>query len=442
MQQVKPKNSYLGLIVIAGIAAVLMLILAAVIGAFLITRQLNADSSSLINPLIITTPLNRLVVDDVDPALSLTALGGAPEFEVILEAIDKARPETALAGLLFNPTLTNKESAGGFLQLAMAYSRAGQNNKAAFSYKMAGTIATLGPDMPDTVRADVFLQAGEGLIKLNEAALAKFYLDQAFTIASRSPFLQAAHRRTIFERLQKNYIILDQRALARQSLSLSANPPSIAQIAKEQTVLAKAEPAPLPESAQQAEAARWLAAQELAALLVARGGKPDLAKVENLAQALIAEDEQKLPYYQSQIDSVTQLSKRIDLVMAKISWLSIKYRVARKAYGLSLVPEWEANAEQIRAELTKSYESLFTLYADLIIALPNASQIDKATEERLRSEILAGELGRYPNYPEQQRQKQLLDATEQLIETQPEINIFVGIGSVNNEELFTLISLE
>jgi hypothetical protein len=116
--------------------------------------------------------------------------------------------------------------------------------------------------------------------------------------------------------------------------------------------------------------------------------------------------------------------------------------VARRAYGLSIVPEWEAQAEQIRANLTKTYERLYALYADLIVALPEISQIDRATEERLRREILAGELGRYPNYPEEQRQKQLVDATHQLMATQPELNIFVVIAEVNHKEMYTLTSLE
>jgi hypothetical protein len=63
------------------------------------------------------------------------------------------------------------------------------------------------------------------------------------------------------------------------------------------------------------------------------------------------------------------------------------------------VPEWEAESEEIRATLTKSYETLYALYADQVVALPQASQVSKATEERLRLEILAGELGSLPKLP-------------------------------------------
>ncbi len=442
MQQAKSKRSRLGLTIIIGTLAILMFILTTVLGVLFFTSQFGPNQANRSNFIIGKNRLAYLDVDKVDPALALASLGGVAEADVVAEAIDKARPETALSSLLFYPALTNKESSGGFLQLAAAYAKESQKEKAVFSYQMACLIATLAPDIPDTVRADVFLQASEGLIGLEDPALAEFYLDQAFVVASKSPFLQAAHRRSIFERLQKNYILIGRRELARQSLSLSANAPNPTQVSEEQTVLSEGKAVALPASIQEAEGKRWTAAQELAILLVERGGKAPQSSIDALAKALIAEDQEKLSFFESEFTKTTQLSQKVDFTLAQITWLSIKYRVARRAYGISIVPEWEAQAEQIRANLTKMYERLFALYADLVIALPEASQIDRATEERLRNEVLAGELGRYPNYPEEQRRKQLLDATSQLIKTLPEINIFVSMGAVDNEEIYTLISLE
>jgi hypothetical protein len=445
MQRTKRKKSHLGLIIVVSTLAILMLILITAVVALFFTNQFGADNFAEKSILTGASPLDMINVDEVDPALALASLGGVPETEVIAAAIDKARPETALSAILSQPTLTDKESAGDLLLLAASYGEnensAGQSReKAIFSYKMAGTIATLSPNIPDTIRADIFLQAGEGLIKLNEPVLAKFYLDQAFVVASSSRYLKAAHTRSIFERLQKNYIILDERELARTSLNLSASPPALPSSTPEQPILPQNETIPLSPLVQEAEANRWRRAQELAAILVERGGKAPQASKDALKEALIAEDRQKLPFYEAELATATRLSKKIDITVAKIEWLSIKYKVARRAYGLEIVPEWETQAEQIRADLTKTYEALFALYADLIVALPEISQINKATEERLRREVLAGELGRYPNYPEEQRQKQLLDATSQLITTQPEINIFVGVDIIAGQERYALIS--
>ncbi len=434
------KNSHLGLIIVISTLAVLMLILIVAVGMFLYSTEFSAASSDVKRPLIGQRTLAMLDVGQVDPAMALAGLGGVPEGDVVIEALSKARPETALSALLFSPVLSDKESAGDFLRLGSVYAGSGAPDKARFSYQMAATIATLSPTMPDTVRSDVFLQASEGLIRVNEPELANFYLDQGYMLALRSPFLQAIQRRTIFERLHKNYLLVGQRELARKSLDLSANPPALISPAKENVILPSPESVPLSAAGQEAEARRWIAAQELAARLVERGGRTPQAALDNLREALVYEDSQKLPFYAAESATTTQLSRKIDITVAQIEWLSIKYRVARQGYGLSLVPEWEAQAEEIRADLTKSYEKLFALYADLIVALPEASRIDKATEEKLRREILAGELGRYPNYPEEQRRKQLLDATNQLIITQPDLQVFITSSTASGQELYTLIS--
>lgn len=443
MQQAKPEQrSHWGLIIIVGILAIIMFILVAIIAILFIANQMGGSRADRFNPLLGKNLLAQLDTEKIDPALALSSLGGVSELDVISSAIEKNRAETALAALLFTPTLENRESAGSFLQLADAYAEEGDLEQAVFSYELAGTVATLAPDVSDTVRSDVFLQAGEGLIELNEPTLSKFYLDQTFAIALGSPYLQAAHRRVIFERLQKNYLAIDERELARESLNLSANPPNLTLVTEERAILPKNQPVPLTTEIQEAEAKRWLAAQELAAQLVSLGGNAAPEAVNALADALVLEDQLKLAYFDSELENATQLSKRLDLILAKIGWLSIKYRVARNGYGLSIVPEWEAQAEQIRADLTKTYEPLYALYSDLIIGLPEVSQIDKATEERLRTEILAGELGRYPNYPEEQRRTQLLNATEQLANTQPELGIFVSVGTIGDREMFALVTLE
>lgn len=444
MQQIKRKKPFLGLIIIVGTLTILMLILLVAVGTFFFSSQFSAAQSFGGGILRGRNPLNTVNVEEIDPALALASLGGVSEADVIIEAIRKSRPETALAALAYHPTLSDKESAGDFLLLAQAYVNNNNREKGIFCYQMAGLIATLSPNLPDTVRADIFLEASEKLIQLNEAAWAKFYMDQAFVLAAKSPFLQGAHRRSVFERLQKNYIVLGERELARKSLELTARPVDSTLAAGEQTVILpqSSEAVALPLGLQEAEANRWSKAQELAALLVERGGKAPQTSVDALKEALIAEDEQKLPFYNDELATATQLSRKIDVVIAQIEWLTTKYRIARRAYGLSIVPEWEAEAEPIRANLTKTYETLFALYADLIVALPEVSQIDKATEERLRREILAGELGRYPNYPEEQRRKQLLDASGQLISTQPELGIFAGVGQVAGREMYRLISPE
>jgi len=289
------------------------------------------------------------------------------------------------------------------------------------------------------VRADTFVLAGEGLATLGEFGLAQLFFDQAFNVAMASPYLQAATRRNVFQRLHQGYRMIGDQERARTSLEQSAEPFPMVTVVESPPVLPVAEPPLMSLEVQEAEAARWEAAQALSSALVVRGGYAPPELVEALREALIAEDQVKLPYFNSQLAAAPQLSVQISIVQARINWLSTKYRIARRGYGISLVPEWEIQAESIRAELTKSYELLYALYADLIIAIPDAEQIDLATEEILRRENLVGTLGRYPNYPAEQRIAQLLQATAHLVESRPGEKMRVVVLPYAGVDSFVLV---
>ncbi len=384
-------------------------------------------------------PLALVNYGGIDPALAVGGLGGVSDKDLVAQALTEGRTDTAFAILVFSPSISDRESAGDFLLLADRYQRDGRSTQATNSYRLAGTIATLSPDLPDSVRADTFILAGEGLAGLNERGLAQLFLDQAYGVATVSTYVQPVIRRNLFQRLHKGYQAIDDRERARQSLDLSAEPFSPVAVPELPPVLPVAEVPALPLEVQEAEATRWQAAQELARHLSERGGRAPQEALIELANALLAEDQLRIPYYDAQLTHATQLSAQISIVQARIDWLAAKYRIARGGYGISLVPEWEAQAEQIRSELTKSYELLFALYADLIVAMPDADQIELATEEALRREILAGTLGRYPNYPAQQRIAQLMQATAQLIESRPDTDMRVILLPYGGVESFVLV---
>lgn len=402
-----------GLIVLAVATALLVVVGALALGAFFLLREQPFDVPEWQDPLTLVN------AGSIDPALAVAGLGGMSDGDLVAQALAQARADTAFAILVFSPSIGDRESAGDFLLLANRYRNDQRPELAIACYRLAGTIATLSPDLPDTVRADTFVLAGEGLAGLEESGLAQLYLDQAYNIAIVSPYVPAATRRNIFQRLHQGYQAIGDRERARISLEQSAEPFPMVTLAESSPVLPVAEPPLLSLEVQQAEAKRWEAAQTLVTNLVERGGRAPAEFITALGEALIAEDQAKLPYFDSQLTATSQLSVQISIVQARINWLAVKYRVARRGYGISLVPEWEAQVEAIRADLTKSYELLFALYADLIVATPNAEQIDLATEEILRREILAGTLGRYPSYPAEQRIAQLLQATAHLVESRP-----------------------
>jgi hypothetical protein len=421
-------------LVLLAIAIVLLLILGGVsLGAFFLLREQPFDVPTWQDPIALVDG------DRIDPALAVAGLGGVTDGDLGARALSQARADTAFATLVFSPRIGDRESAGDFLLLASLYRADKRPDYAIASYRLAGTIATLSPELPDTVRADTFVLAGEGLAKLEQYGLAQLYFDQAYNIATASPYLQGATRRNVFERLHQGYQAIGDRERTRTTLEQSAEPFPSVTVVEAPPVLPVAEPPLLPLEAQEAEAARWEAAQVLAGALVERGGRAPIELVAALGGALMAEDQAKLPYFDAQLAAAPQLSVQISIVQARIDWLSTKYRVAYRGYGISLVPEWEAQAEAIRAELTKSYELLFALYADLIVAMPNAEQIELATEEILRREILAGTLGRYPSYPAEQRVAQLMQATAHLVESRPGGKMHVVVLPYAGVDAFVLV---
>jgi hypothetical protein len=421
------------LIVLVAATGLLILVGAASLGAFFLLRDQPFDVPEWQDPLAL------VVADRIDPALAVAGLGGVSDADLSARALTQARADTAFAVLVFSPSIGDRESGGDFLLLANRYRNDDRPQHAITCYRLAGTIASLSPDLPDTVRADAFVLAGQGLADLGEFGLAQLFLDQAYNIATVSPYLQAATRRNVFQRLQQGYQVIGDRERARTSLELSAESFPTVTVAETPPAIPVAEQPLYVLEVQEAEAARWEAAQTLTGILVERGGRAPAEFVTALRDALMAEDQAKLPYFDSQLATTPQLSVQISVVQARIDWLSIKNRVARRGYGLSLVPEWEAQAEEIRAELTKSYELLFALYADLIVAMPDAEQIDLATEEILRREILAGTLGRYPNYPAEQRVAQLIQATAHLVESKPEQRMRVTVLPYGGVDSFVLV---
>ena len=421
-------------LIVLTVATVLLVIVGVVsFGAFFLLREQPFDVPDWQDPLTLVEP------ERIDPALAVAGLGGVSDGDLSAKALSQARADTALAVLVFSPSIGDRESAGDFLLLANRLRSDNRSELAIASYRLAGTIATLSPELPDTVRSDTFVLAGEGLAELEEYGLAQLFFDQAFNIAMASPYLQAATRRNIFQRLQQGYRMIGDRERARGSLEQSAESFPRVTVAESPPILPVAEPPLVSLEVQQAEAARWEAAQALSDALVVRGGYAPPELVTALREALMAEDQAKLPYYDSQLAATPQLSVQISVVQARINWLSAKHRIARRGYGISLVPQWELEAESIRAELTKSYELLFALYADLIVAMPNAEQIDLATEEILRRENLSGTLGRYPNYPAEQRISQLLQATAHLIELRPGENMRVVVLPYGGVDSFVLV---
>ena len=423
-----------GLIAIASTVVIIILILGLALFSFFFQPEAPVEVESFDNPLA------AVQVEDVDPALAIALLGGVSPLDVIEEALTKVRPGTALATIVYTPNLPARETAGNLLLLAARFAERDDAARARLCYQMAGSLATLSPDLPDTVRADIFLQAGAGLTSLEEPVLAELYLDQAHLVATESRYLQAAYRQEVLVKLNRAYLDIGREEKARQSLAASTEPPALAALPESPLALPVAGQVAFPAEVQQAEAARWQAAQRAMTELVTLGGSLRPETLAALRDALLAEDAAKTRFFEQALQAEPQLSGQAGIVQARLGWQSIKYRIARQGFGLSLVPEWEAQETRLQDDLSTSYQDLYRLYSDIIVAMPDASQIDRATEESIRRQILAGQMGHYPNYPVGALKTQLLQATARLVETQPGTDLRVSFLSIDGVDYYTLVS--
>ncbi|HID61312.1 MAG TPA: hypothetical protein EYP49_00995 [Anaerolineae bacterium] len=396
-------------------------------------------------------PIAQVETENVKPALALLPLAGVPSSAAFSQALEAGELESAYAILVFSLDLSERERVGSSLLLAGRYAEAENATKAKLCYHQASTIATLSPVLSDFIRADAYLQAGRGLASLREQGEAKLNYDQAYTIALYSPYLKKAHQKSILDKLVSAYEALGESQKAKQALDQSAaldleisdsTEPESADQDREFLLGRPDEPTLIPQEVAEAEAARREAAHNLSDYLLSTLKQPPDNLTANLAQALQTEDQARLSFYNTEPAEPPMLLEKVAVAWHKVRWLTIKYQVSSGGYGLSLVPEWEAQMAEIQSELSKAYEDLYALHSEQVIALPEADTIDRAWVEVLRQEIEVGRLGLYPNYPEEQLTVKLKEATEKLIVAGQDRSLRVDTLSRDNVSIFILTSDE
>jgi hypothetical protein len=396
-------------------AALLLLIAIGAVVAYLALRERPVTAASGWQD-----PIAAVAPDKIAPELALYPLAGASELETIDAAIDNNEIHTAYAALVFALDLRDEQRSGRLLQIGSRFTAAEEADMARLAYQQVYDLAILSPEMSDPIRTDALLADGRSWAGMSQKEEAARAYDQVYTIAVRSPYLQVAYRRDLLNQLATAYDDLGQAEsadLCRQQidkLTQGAESPlsspvseAIELLANPQTSISSAEIGVLEESRRQAA---------YSVLQAANGGAaPPSDLVNSLAEALKAEDLAKLVFYQQEREATTQPSRRVNVDWALIDWLTLKCRVAAQGFGLSIVPEWEQQAADVQSELSKAYEALRFDYEDLVTSLPDAALMEPGRYGVRRMSILAGRLGQYPNYPEQQTADKLQEAARNMV---------------------------
>jgi hypothetical protein len=413
--------------ILLAVVGLLLIVAVASVAVYLLLQRPQSTTADWQDPILAVVP------DELAPDLALYPLAGASELDTVDAALANADMETAYAALVFGLEMSDSQRIGRLILLGGRFVEAEKPDRAGLTYQQVYDMAVLSPFLTDPTRADALLASGKGWALLGEESRALEVYDQVYLIAVQSPYLQMANRRDLLVALEAVYgelgdleraeasragiIELDQRTSPHPPVA----PGQVPDLPQGDAVVSSPEVGGLEEARRQAAFALLQPLSE--------GGEPSADAVNNLAQALRAEDAAKLDLYQRELEGTTQPSKRIGVSWQMIRWLMLKYKVASRGFGLSLVPEWEAQLADIQSALSKAYEVLFFDYEDLVTALPEASLIGPGSYQVRRQVILDGRMGRYPNYPAQQLADKLQNAVAGLIASGSVEQLYVDVGA-------------
>ncbi|HNS52558.1 MAG TPA: hypothetical protein PKO09_15435 [Anaerolineae bacterium] len=424
-----------GSTILAGVAVVAVLLAVIATIAFLALRRDQKASTGW------QDPLSLVVSEEVVPGLALYPLAGAAEVETIDAGIDNGELASAYASLVYAQELSDTQRIGRLTALAAKLTEE-DPAVASNALQQAADVALLSPDLNDPQRADALWRVARGWGAMEQTGRALQALEQAQLLATDSPYLQAAQRRWILAQLEEAYRSLgaDTRAESVRSLVVELDQGSGGRPDQNRT-----EAADLPRNGQSLsspevgalEEARRQAAYAVIESL-SQGGEPPLDLIAGLENALRAEDAAKLSLYNQELAATTQAGRRSEIHHQLVHWLLLKCRVAQKAFGLSIVPEWESRLNDLIAELSKAQEDLAFDYEDWSASLPYADQIAPSSYAALRSTVLAGRLGVYPNYPAEQLVEKLSGAVDRLLGSGLAGDLYVGTREEDGEVQFFL----
>lgn len=408
----------------------------AVAGLVLLAGYFSGRSDRAVEIPTQTAPA-AVAMDMVAPDLAVLTLAGEDDERIIRAARDAGELETAYAGLAHSTLLPDSSRSG--LWLLLANDLAAQDpSRALIALGAAMDMAALAPQLGDLARADISLQSADGYASLDVDSAAHLALAQAEAIGRYGLSLLPAQRRTILVRVAD---ALRKMGDADAALSLSgqlaeaSRGPAVQVISPPSLLSSLRGSIVLPPEVAAAISRRQEAAANLAARWLAVEAEERAALATTLGEALLAEDQARTDAY-DRLGDLTE-ADRLALLHDQITWLSIKHRVARRGYGVSLVPGWEAQEDAIAQSVAATYTDLINGYGRQLDGL-DAASLDAARVELLRQGLLWSRLGLFPGDAGGELGKQLVEASEQLRLRQGETGLSISTSEEAGVPFFVL----
>ena len=315
------------------------------------------------------------------------------------------------------------------LSLGQAFAAAGDSEKASICYRLMTSLAVLSADFHDYQKANLLLQAGDGLTLLGRRTEAEDAYDRAQELARYSPVLQPSIRSQLLMLLAAKYDILGLSAKSADAARSAAQ----AAPARADEAVTVALPSP-PVSWQgdeswvklkSLEMARFQAAIELITTMEARPSGRPRSSGRRWRRHCWPRTRRRTQYYLEQMRKAPTISARLAVARQRSAWLTLKWRVAARGYGLALVPDWESSLRDIEAGLRRALEDQYTLQLELAAVLPDALQARQAVMDTLVEEIKLAQIGLFPNAPERGLANDLTTAIRDRIDLRDDGTLYI-----------------
>jgi tetratricopeptide (TPR) repeat protein len=310
------------------------------------------------------------VVGEIAPAHALLQLAGDPPGALATQALQAGELDLAASIVTFAVQLNDRDRLNTWLQLGRRYLAAEQTDRAIRSYQNARTVVVTGFGLTASERSQALIQIAEGLVQADDTAAALDAAQQVRLLAEQTPDLLPAQRMQIVDALRPVATALNDDLLSSSVDILARNPYlAPAGILLEERWGTLGAPLEIDVTVDSAAALRRQAARGLADRMAAAADSDP--ERQTLAAALVAEDQTRATAFQAQLNAGLTLEEQFTLLMARRAWLGLKLRVAAGGFGLSLVPDWEAQLAAIRQELAAATNNVVNVVDAIVAAEPD-----------------------------------------------------------------------
>ena len=391
-------------------------------------------------------PLEQVDNTALAPATVILPLTDMDSTRALNAALDNANIENAYALIAYDTTLSDPTRIGTLLQLGSSYTAAKLTRKAATCYQSAALLATLSPAISDPAREDTYLQASSSLRALGATDAARMLIDQAYIVAQFSTALRGAARSRRLNQVADAYTALGASALATQAHSKAdaalTEPPDTSTAPGRVPFTITLGTLPASGDIDRLKQRRVAAAKQLADDLTTSPPKTAADwpqdSVSQLRDTLVDEDNARQAYYDQQIAIAQDPAIQAALWHDRANWLALKYRIARGAFGIDMVPDWSKDAATIAADWNDALTQSYRLQEAQAAALTNSQEATQASEEIVRRELIASRWGWLSGTNEQDLRDALAEVTQKLRDAKS-ADLFLDTVTQNKQSVYLLL---